>query len=41
MLSLLSGGRIGRFKNSCELFKGSSCGCHNESVVPKVRLRPT
>ena len=41
MLSLLKGGRIGRFKNSCELFKGSSCGCHNESVVPKVRLRPT
>lgn len=28
-----------QFKADVDLFIGSSCGCHNESVVPKLNLR--
>ena len=41
MISLISGNRIGEYHPHCALFKGSSCGCHNESVIPRVSLRPT
>lgn len=30
---------IPAFKADVDLFIGSSCGCHNESIVPKVMLR--
>lgn len=41
IIELLEGRRTGEFHPHCALFKGSSCGCRNESVVPKISLRPT
>lgn len=41
MIELLNGRMVGEFHPRCTIFKGSSCGCHNESVIPKISLRPT
>lgn len=37
--ALFEGKKLPEFVDDVELFIGSSCGCHNESVVPKVHLR--
>lgn len=37
--ALFEGKEIPEFEDDVELFIGSSCGCHNESIVPKVQLR--
>lgn len=37
--AMFEGKELPEFVGDAELFIGSSCGCHNESVVPKVLLR--
>ena len=37
--ALFEGREFPEFVDDVDLFIGSSCGCHNESVVPKVQLR--
>ncbi len=37
--ALFDGEEMPAFKADVELFIGSSCGCHNDSVIPKVNLR--
>ncbi len=39
MLALFEGKELPAFEDDTKLFIGSSCGCHSESVVPKVLLR--
>ena len=39
ILALFEGKELPEFIDDVELFIGSSCGCHNESVTPKVYLR--
>lgn len=41
VLALFSGTPFAPFKPSHSLFIGSSCGCHNESVIPRPLVRPT
>lgn len=36
-----AGKEMPEFHAAVELFIGSSCGCHNESLVPKIELRKT
>ena len=40
VFGLMDGREIQEFVPEYELFRGSSCGCHCESCVPKVTLRP-
>lgn len=37
--AMFEGKELPEFVDDVELFIGSSCGCHNESVAPKVYLR--
>lgn len=37
--ALFEGRELTTFEEDVELFIGSSCGCHNDSVVPKILLR--
>uniref|UniRef100_UPI00405689FA EAL domain-containing protein n=1 Tax=Acetatifactor sp. TaxID=1872090 RepID=UPI00405689FA len=39
MLALFEGKELPAFKDNTKLFIGSSCGCQNDSVIPKVVLR--
>lgn len=41
IISLSNGGKLREFIPEHEFFLGASCGCHCESVVPKVMLRPS
>lgn len=38
--ALFEGKELPEFEEEIELFIGSSCGCQNDSIVPKVNLRP-
>lgn len=37
--AMFEGKELPEYVDDVELFIGSSCGCHNESVVPRVQLR--
>lgn len=39
MRALFDGKELPEFEDDTELFIGSSCGCRNDSVIPKVLLR--
>lgn len=38
--AMFEGLDLSEFKTEVEMFIGSSCGCHNDSIVPKLDLRP-
>ena len=38
--ALLDGGELSEFVSDVDLFIGSSCGCHNESIKPTFDIRP-
>lgn len=37
--ALFEGNELKEFEDDAELFIGSSCGCHNDSAVPRILLR--
>lgn len=37
--ALIEGKEFPAYENNEELFIGSSCGCHNDSVIPRILLR--
>lgn len=37
--ALFEGKELSKFEEDTELFIGSSCGCHNDSIVPRIHLR--
>ena len=39
ILALMEGKEMPEYVDEVELFIGSSCGCNNESVIPKIQLR--
>ncbi len=39
IINVSRGGKIEEFEPEHELFRGASCGCHCESIEPKVMLR--
>jgi len=39
MRALFEGKELPTFENKADMFIGSSCGCHSDSVVPRVVLR--
>lgn len=39
MKALFEGKELPAFEEEIELFIGSSCGCHNDSIVPRMLLR--
>lgn len=41
VLALSKGEELPEFKADYELFVGSSCGCHNEGIIPIVPVRKT
>lgn len=41
VINVGNGGKIEEFVPEHEFFRGASCGCHCESIVPRVMLRPS